>query len=197
MRGNKFTVKISSSQSSLKGCPFTFAFVFITLRKRAGSWRKSSIFRYSCSTANISKQGKTKRQVSLKVNTLRICSRSKINSSLSFSVEYVDLPSSSASDSLRRAVKRDQRGVRPFRSDVSESVSDNESDSLKLLFVTGFSFSAESYICFLMKSSIDSSSSRSGSCLSTLLFTVTLTSGCWSLVSSSCFDPAVEGNSAV
>jgi len=63
------------------------ASVFITLMNTFGSYLNSSIFKYSYSTAKISKQGKINRHVSLNVSTFKIDSRSKINSSRSFSVE--------------------------------------------------------------------------------------------------------------
>ena len=120
---------------------------------------KSSIFKYSCSTAKISKQGKINRHVSLNVKTLRILSMSKINNSRSISVECIDgLPSPSVSDSLNNAYNNDCLGVRLSCDDESSSLLFSPLSWTELLF---FSFGESSSRCRLMKSSMASSSSTS------------------------------------
>ena len=103
--------------------PFTLASDFIILRNTLGNYLKSSIFRYSCSTANISKHGKTNRQTSLNVRTFKIDSKSKMKSSRSLRLEYKDvgLPSSSVSESLKSAVSNDYLGVSPSYPNLSSS----------------------------------------------------------------------------
>lgn len=131
---------------------------FIILMKTFGSCLKSSIFKYSCSTAKISKQGKINKHVSLNVRTFRIDSKSKMNNSRSFSVENAEgLPSLSVSERRSSACNSDYFGVRLSY--------EEESSSLLLLFSYNFpSFGVSFSRCRLMNSSIASSSSTSSMC---------------------------------
>ena len=155
IRGKRFTVRMSISWSWLSCYPFMFASVFIILTKTFGSCLNSSIFKYSYSTAKISRQGKIKRHVSRKVRTFSMDSKSKINSSRSFNVEYADgLPSLSVSDSHNKAYNSDYLGVRLS--------SEEESSSLSVPFSYNFpSFGVSLSRCRFMNSSMASSSSTS------------------------------------
>ena len=167
MSGNKFTVKISINYSLVRRDPFTYASVFIILMNRWGNYRKSSILRYSYSTAKISKHGKTNKHVSLNVNTLSIDSKSKINNSLSFKVEKIDgLPSLSVSANLTNAYNNDCLGVKvPKEFELSSSsLLLSSFNSFLLSFFTSIFCSLSK--CFLINSSIAWSSSSSSTFLS-------------------------------
>ena len=144
---------MSSSWSCTRGWPLSLPGLFMTLRNTCGSCRNSSILRYSCSHAYISRQGNTSKQVSLNVSTLRMDSRSNTKSSRSFKLYLLSIEL--GSESFSNAFSRDCLGE---SAPLLELSLDSLSRLCWICWLTAASLALSSSRCFFMNSSISSSS---------------------------------------